>query len=54
MLRARLHERLRGLRIVVAGRTDPPLPLARLRARGELTEIRVGDLRCTPAEVPRW
>ena len=39
-----------GLRIVVAGRTDPPLPLARLRARGELTEIRVGDLRCTPAE----
>ena len=28
----------------IAGRSDPPLPLARLRARGELTEIRAADL----------
>ena len=29
---------------------DPPLPLARMRARGELEEIRVADLRCTSDE----
>ena len=34
-----------SLRLVVAGRADPPLPLPRLRARGELTEIRAADLR---------
>ena len=33
-----------ALRVVIAGRTDPPLPLARLRARGELTELRAADL----------
>jgi hypothetical protein len=31
-----------SLRLVIAGRLDPPLPLARMRARGELTEIRAG------------
>ena len=39
-----------GLRLVVAGRADPPLPLARLRARGELTEVRAAQLRFAPAE----
>ncbi len=39
-----------ALHLVVAGRTDPPLPLARMRVRGELEEIRVADLRCTAAE----
>ena len=39
-----------ALQIVIAARSDPPLPLARMRARGELTEIRVTDLRCTAAE----
>ncbi|WP_344415450.1 helix-turn-helix transcriptional regulator [Pseudonocardia ailaonensis] len=34
-------------RVVVAGRSDPPLPLARMRARGELTEVRAADLRFT-------
>ena len=34
-----------ALRVVIAARTDPPLPLARLRARGDLTELRVADLR---------
>ena len=40
-----------GLCVVLASRSDPPLPLARLRARGQLTEIRVADLRFTPAEA---
>jgi LuxR family maltose regulon positive regulatory protein len=39
-----------GLRIVVSGRADPPLPLARLRARGQLAELRAADLRFTAAE----
>lgn len=34
-----------SLRLVIAGRADPPLPLARLRARGQLTEVRADDLR---------
>jgi ATP/maltotriose-dependent transcriptional regulator MalT len=40
-----------GLQVVVSGRADPPLPLARLRARGQLAELRAGDLRFTPAEA---
>ncbi|MBW3634165.1 MAG: hypothetical protein KY456_14160 [Chloroflexi bacterium] len=39
------------LRLVVATRADPPLPLARLRGRGELTELRAADLRFTPGEA---
>src|SRR5260370_13262406 len=34
-----------------AGRGDPPLPLARLRAQGQLTEVRTADLRFGAAEV---
>lgn len=41
----------RALRIVIAGRADPPLPLARLRARGELTELRAVDLGFTLEEA---
>ncbi|MGD9696150.1 MAG: LuxR C-terminal-related transcriptional regulator [Thermoleophilia bacterium] len=33
-----------GVRVVIATRTEPPLPLARLRARGELVELRSADL----------
>jgi LuxR family maltose regulon positive regulatory protein len=33
------------LRIVIGSRADPPLPLARMRVRGELTELRADDLR---------
>src|SRR6516164_1624661 len=40
-----------GLRVVVSGRADPPLPLARLRARGQLAELRAADLRFTPEEA---
>ncbi len=38
-------------RLVIATREDPPLPLARLRARGQLTELRAADLRFTPDEA---
>ncbi|MET0966174.1 MAG: LuxR C-terminal-related transcriptional regulator [Nakamurella sp.] len=40
-----------ALRMVIAGRSDPPLPLARLRARGELTEIRAAELSFDLAET---
>lgn len=40
-----------SLRVVVAGRVDPPLPLARLRARGDLTELRAEQLRFRPHEA---
>jgi LuxR family transcriptional regulator, maltose regulon positive regulatory protein len=40
-----------GLKVVMAGRADPPLPLARLRARGQLAELRAADLRFTPDEA---
>jgi LuxR family maltose regulon positive regulatory protein len=39
------------LRLVMGTRSDPPLPLARLRARGQLSEVRVGELRFASAEV---
>ena len=34
------------LRVVLATRTDPPLPLARMRARGQMAEVRAPDLAC--------
>jgi LuxR family maltose regulon positive regulatory protein len=40
-----------GLRVVISGRADPPLPLARLRARGQLAELRAADLRFTGQEA---
>lgn len=40
--------------LVVSTRADPSLPLARLRARGELVEVRAADLRFTPAEVTSY
>jgi LuxR family maltose regulon positive regulatory protein len=39
------------LHLVIATRSDPPLSLARLRSRGELTEFRAADLRFTPDEA---
>jgi LuxR family maltose regulon positive regulatory protein len=39
------------MHLVIATREDPQLPLARLRARSQLTELRVADLRFTPAEA---
>ena len=46
-----LEHRPAGIGVVLASRSDPPLPLPRLRARGQLTEIRVAELRFTPAEA---
>jgi LuxR family transcriptional regulator, maltose regulon positive regulatory protein len=47
-----LAERLPGtLRLVLATRSDPPLPLARLRARGLLTELRAAELRFAADEA---
>jgi LuxR family maltose regulon positive regulatory protein len=40
--------------LVIASRTDPTLPLPRLRARGELVEIRAADLRFTPGEAATY
>jgi len=40
-----------GVHLVLAGRTDPPLALARLRARGQLAELRSADLRFTADEA---
>lgn len=37
--------------VVLATREDPPLPLARLRARGQLTELRAADLRFRESEA---
>jgi len=42
------------LHLVIASRADPALPLARLRARGELVEIRAADLRFLPAEATTY
>jgi LuxR family maltose regulon positive regulatory protein len=39
------------MHIVITTRADPPLPLAQLRARGQLTELRVADLRFTGSEA---
>ncbi len=42
------------MHLVIATREDPDLPLARLRARGQLTELRAADLRFTPAEAAEF
>ncbi len=42
------------MHLVIATREDPLLPLARLRARGELTELRAADLRFTPSEAAEF
>ena len=42
-----LEHRPPGLHLVLASRADPPLALARLRARGQLTELRAAELRFT-------
>jgi LuxR family maltose regulon positive regulatory protein len=39
------------VRLVIATRSDPPLPLGRLRARAQLTEIRAGELRFSVEEA---
>jgi LuxR family maltose regulon positive regulatory protein len=43
-----------GMHLVIATRDDPHLPLARLRARGQLTELRAADLRFTVSEATEF
>ncbi len=38
-------------KLVLTTRADPPLPLARLRSTGDMVELRMSDLRFTPAEA---
>jgi LuxR family transcriptional regulator, maltose regulon positive regulatory protein len=40
-----------SVHLVISSRVDPPLPLARLRARGQMTELHAADLRFTPEEA---
>jgi LuxR family maltose regulon positive regulatory protein len=42
------------IHLVITTREDPPFPLARLRARGQLTEIRAADLRFTTSEAAEF
>jgi len=37
--------------LVITGRTDPPLPISRLRVQGEVHEVRTSNLRFTQIEV---
>jgi LuxR family maltose regulon positive regulatory protein len=50
-----LLERLpRQMHLVIATRNDPQLPLARLRARGQLNELRAANLRFTTCEAAEF
>ena len=42
------------MHLVITTREDPNLPLARLRVRDQLTELRAADLRFTPAEAANF
>jgi LuxR family maltose regulon positive regulatory protein len=42
------------MHLLIATREDPALPLARLRSRGQLAELRAVDLRFTPAEAAEF
>ncbi|NPV76643.1 MAG: helix-turn-helix transcriptional regulator [Anaerolineae bacterium] len=44
----------RQMRLVIATREDPSLPLARYRAKGQLIELRAADLQFTPAEAAEF
>jgi LuxR family maltose regulon positive regulatory protein len=43
-----------SLHLVISTRVDPPLPLARFRARGQLAELRAADLRFTRDEAAQF
>ena len=42
------------LHLMIATRSDPPLPLARLRARGQIVELRASELRFTQEEAAHF
>lgn len=43
-----------NMRLAIGTRADPPLPLARLRARGAVVELRMADLAFSRDEMARW
>ncbi|MBE0696346.1 MAG: hypothetical protein IH586_05435, partial [Anaerolineaceae bacterium] len=43
-----------NVHVVIATRSDPPLPLARLRGRNQLNELRASDLRFTSVEAAEF
>lgn len=51
MLEYFLEHQPRNAHLVITTRSDPPFPLARLRARGQMTEVRASDLRFTEEEA---
>jgi LuxR family transcriptional regulator, maltose regulon positive regulatory protein len=53
-LRFLVDHRPSTLRIVIATREDPPLPMARLRTQGKLAEARAEDLRFTLSEARQF
>ncbi len=42
------------IHLVISGRTDPPLPISRLRVQGEVNEVRTPKLRFTKEEVATY
>jgi len=54
LVNALLEHPARNMRMVLVSRKDPALPIASLRARGELHEIRSKDLRFTSDEVAKF
>jgi len=50
-VRALIEQAPSALHVAIASRADPPLPVARLRMRQELTEVRAEDLRFTVQEA---
>ena len=54
MLEYFLEHQPRQTHLVIITRSDPPLPLARLRARSQMVEIRASDLRFTEEEASHF
>jgi len=51
LLAAMLKHPSLTMHLVIVGRVDPPIPIARLRAKSQVTEVRAQDLRFTRAET---
>ncbi len=54
MMAALLDQLPPTVHFVILTRVDPPLPLARLRARGHMTDVRADDLRFSSAEIAQF
>jgi LuxR family maltose regulon positive regulatory protein len=51
LLAAMLEHPSLTMHLIIIGRVDPPMPISRLRARSQVTELRTQDLRFTPVET---